>query len=569
MSGVPTAKGTLLYAGSVALAAMFFITGFGMWGTGVWGDNALDLADALRAFQGDIPYRDFLPTYGPLHMAFAPLFTLGRAFFPAYWTAIFFLIIVQLVVIVWMVRRRVGIFWGGIAALLFVACGAFAPINAQLMQGYSMSGFLGTLGWTLVLWLLWSAPSRGPRWFEVGAILGLQPFTKMDTGLAACAVLVTLGVVLGARDGRAALRLAGGFLVAWSAVLLSLVCWGGDPQLILESGLEGMGQAMVFGDVVLKHRIEALLLVGILLALVWAFPSPRQKMVRLERNFGPWLAWLFPLALVIDGIRGWPAFSLKSMVAMNFFCVLVWVLVTARLGGSLLRWRSLRALRFRTWPSVLAMWVISGVGIVRVAFTGWYPLNYGQPAALLLALFWCVARSPKGQKGHVAWRTALVAAVCFPLALVFHRMNHPLYPATWLSTPFGTVPIAMDPATSHDLSEVLRILDAAPPGETLLCTYEPSTQLLSGMRSAAFYTYFGRVGFSGRYQPTREAQSWDLFMRRRPQFVLWDTERASFSRFFGSDHSRALCRWIEEHYEPSHTSPPLSQVQMRLYRRRD
>lgn len=555
----------------VALALGLFLGGFGTWGAGVWGDNALDLADSLRVFQGDVPYRDFVPTYGPLHLASAPLFALGRAFFPSYWSATFLLVVAQMLAIMGMVRRRNDPFWTAMAALLFLACVAFAPINAQLMQGYSASGFLGTLGWTLVLWLLWSGenPRGSSPWFTVGAILGLQPFTKMDTGLTACAVLVALSIVLGTRQKHSALRMLAGFLASWAAILLGLVAWGGSPRLILESGLEGMGQATIFGDVVLKQRIEALFLGGAMLTLALALPSLRRKLVRLQRELRPWLIWLLPFALLIDGIRGWPSASLKNMVALHYLCVLVWVLVTARLGAALLRWRSLRALRFRSWPALLAMWVIVGVGIARVSITGWYPLNYCQPSTLLLLLLWFGTRSTQRGFSRSVYRGTLACTALLCLALVIQRLACPIHMVTRIETPFGEIPISMDPVTRHDLATILEILNAASPGETLLCTYEPSAQLLTGMRSAAFYTYFARVGFSGQYQPVREARALEFFMQRRPRFVLWDKERASFSRFFGHDHSLALARWIEVHYEPVHISPAESRMQVRLYARRD
>ncbi|MFZ4695460.1 MAG: hypothetical protein ACOYMV_10070, partial [Verrucomicrobiia bacterium] len=170
---------------------------------------------------------------------------------------------------------------------------------------------------------------------------------------------------------------------------------------------------------------------------------------------------------------------------------------------------------------------------------------------------------------RVVHRGMLACTALLCLALVIQRLTCPLHTVTRIATPFGEIPISMDPVTRHDLATILEVLNAASPGETLLCTYEPSAQLLTGMRSAAFYTYFARVGFSGQYQPVREARALEFFMQRRPRFVLWDKERASFSRFFGHDHSPALSRWIEEHYTPVHVSPPNSRMQVRLYVRRD
>ena len=350
--------------------------------------------------------------------------------------------------------------------------------------------------------------------------------------------------------------------------MLVLFAVGGTPRLIIETAIEGLGNATFFGDAELKRRLLVLFGCGALLAIGWVLPLSRPHYLRARRVLAPRLLWLLPIALAVDAWRGWPAFSLKNLVALNYFWVLVWVLVAARLGGALIRWRSLRVFRFRAWPAVLLACVVAGMGIARVSITGWYPLNYHQPAMLLLAILACSTR-PRGRGLGAALKTAMIAATCASFALAWHKMHDLPWPKTWIPTPHGALPVAYDDATRRDLETVLGILRTAPLGEAILCTYEPSAQFMSGLRSAALYTYFGRMGFSGKYQPDRERQAWDLFRMRRPLFVLWDKERAVFSKSFGVDHSRKLAEWIEMNYDKVYTASPQSFMKMQVYRRRD
>src|SRR5690242_191894 len=84
----------------VGVWAIFIATltylGWSWWGFGVEGDYALDLTDPLRRFRGEIPYRDFIPTYGALHFHLvAPFFGLGTSTFAAVWISTAILIWLQ------------------------------------------------------------------------------------------------------------------------------------------------------------------------------------------------------------------------------------------------------------------------------------------------------------------------------------------------------------------------------------------------------------------------------------------------------------------------------------------
>jgi hypothetical protein len=555
----------------VALLALLVTGGWGFWGgTGVFGDHALDLADALRVHQGDVPYRDFLPTYGPLYMVLvAPLFGLGRAFFPALWIASALLIAAQTLALSLAVHRRHGAPASAAFGAIFLACVAFAPINANWMQGYSPSGHLATLGWT-AMFLLLLRPGAGPRrWLAIGAIAGLLPFTKMDLGLASAAVALGLAAALLCLSRRAALLLAAGFLATWLGGLALLASWAGRADLLVESALEGLGQASMFGDPTLKRRMGFLFGAGALAALALALPRTRPFALAARRRAGGALPWLLPVALLGDAWRGWAPGSVRCLVLLDWFWALVLVLCAAPLVAAVARTRSVRVLsRLKDWPALLLAILLSGMAVARVSITGWYPLNYSQPALLLLMFRWLAARAPL-IPARRAWRAATALGVALALLLCARKNFWPEHEKVPLETAFGTVPVAFAPPASRDLARALAEVRQAPCGESILCTYEPSLQLFSGLRSAAFYTYFGRVGFAGKYQALRERQADALFEKRRPLYVFQMREMAVFSRFFGADHCRELAARVPLGYDPVMTSTPGSPMQFVLFKRRD
>ncbi len=554
---------------SFLLIAVLTWLGWGFWGSSVMGDYALDMADALRLSQGDIPYRDFLPTYGPLHMfLMAPFFKLGTLTLPSIWTATIILITIQTWLLLRLANASLPIFWTAVLGVLQVCVVAFAPANSKFVLGYSQSGFLASFLWVLLLALL-AVPSVSRwRWFGAGLILGLQPYTKMDMGIAAVAVLVAL-LFLAKRDFPLRRWMLVGFFGSWMGIIVLLLAWGADARLLLESTLEGFGQSTMIGDQGLTHRFILLAGGGLILALALAHPRLRPIALRARKTLAPWIPLLLPLALLGDLGRGWYLGPYKNLVLLNFTWALAWTVVAADLAGSVLRHRGLDALR-RSRPDTLLLVAVGGIGLLRVAITGWYPLNYYQPALLLLGIGWMARQEARPSfLPRSLFRCVLILALLIQIVFACYENQHFSRPRTVLETRSGPVVLTYDSTTLNDVRLMFSLLSKASADESILCAYEPGFQLVTGMRSAAFYTYFARVGFSGAYQPIREKQALQTFLRKSPRFVLVEKGRATFSRQFGTDYGRELQPIIQSKYRQIFQSHPASMLQMQIYERNE
>jgi len=540
--------------GLAILTAVFVASGWGHWGTGVYGDHALDLVDALRFHRGEIPYHDFLPTYGALSMVLvAPLFSFGNYFFTVCWLLTAACVAIQIFLLVRIVSSRISAPWLCLFAFMLVSCIAFAPVNGKWMMGYSPSGYFATILWTILILLLWKSPVSSGRWFPAGLVLGLLLFTKIDMGIAACLVLIALSIA-GLRSGISiALRLMAGFLVAWSAVIGALMAYGARVDLLSGSTLETFGQAGIFGDATLKSRMIVLGILGMVFCAGFVIPQTRSRMIQVTRSLEGWLPWILPGALAIDAVRGWNPDSLKQSVAMGYVYVMVWGIIAAHLLATLVRRKSLGIFRFRQWPLWVVLMTVSGIAILRVSVTGWYPLNYSQPALLLIMIFWFARR---GMRASGLWKVCVVVALGMQIATSLKQNAQVQASFVKVETPFGRVPLRMNENDARNLDSILALLRSAGPDSSLLCTYEPSLHLLTGLRCAEFYTYFNRLGFTGRYQEDREIRSLALLQSRKPLFIVAERERATFSRYFGNDFAHDINDWIQKNYRVVYESPP-------------
>jgi hypothetical protein len=537
--------------------------GWGHWGYSVIGDHDLDLTDALRVSQGDVPYRDFLPTYGLLHMLLAaPLFHLGRAFFPAYWGITALLITVQLFVLARLGRRFLPGIWVAILLGFALTAMAFAPTNSKFILGYSQSGFLGSLLFTVALTLLAVVSPR--RWALAGLCLGLIPFTKLDLGFASLAVVLVMGILWSRAARGAALSLVAYFIATWLALALFAWAWAGRLDLLLGSTIETFGQVGLFADATLALRIKLLAFLGLLFAALFHFPPLRPLLRRAERRVRPWIPFLLPAAVAIDVARTALFGPLHRLVVLNWTWTLALILVGSRLLVAVMRARSLRPLRAARSPILVPILLITGMAILRVLGSGWYPLNYFQPAPLLLLAYWLTP--PAVTRTVHVWRLLPFLALAVAAQAVASAEACLPNPCalTWFPTPHGKIGFTFRSDLIRADERLLTAMAPRHPGQVLLCTYEPSFHLLTGMRFAGFYTFFTRLGLTGAYAAERERQTLDLLERRPPDFVLWDREVGRVHRRFGVDYGLEIAAWIRARYEVT-----ASEGGSTLYRRRE
>ncbi|MDD2708043.1 MAG: hypothetical protein PHV34_08540 [Verrucomicrobiae bacterium] len=540
-----------------AVAAALVWGGWGWWGMGVYGDPALDLTDALRYHQGDIPFRDYLPTYSVLHILLSgPLFALGTACFPTIWILTAMGILWQ----GWMIGRLIR---SALPPFLFIASGglflstvAFAPNNAKLMLGYSASGFLGTLLWTALLACWWRTPLDGRRWGFGGAILGLVLFTKIDLGLTAIACFLFLALVFFRRDPRG-IFLCGGTVLLVGAMLTGWVLLqGGKWDLFWGATAECFGQVSLIRDPTLTRRFLLMAVWGAACLLLQVLPRTRSFWLRSEAKWIPWLLWLLPLALLVDAWRGWETGSLKRLLFFNQAMAFAGTMVGTRFAAAMIRRRSFFAAARLLPPRWGVLLVVSGMGLFRTAITGWYPLNYYQPPMLVLIVMWLGALSKRAEaragmktrRSSLILQTAWILALAASLAVAWRGCVEKKHPSLTVRTPFGSVVMIGEETLLRDVQTVLTKLADVSPEDRLLCTYEPSLQLLTGMRSSAFYTYFHRLAACGKYREQRERECEEFFRRHPPRFVLEQQGKAVFSRVFGPDYGAGIAALMASQY---------------------
>lgn len=565
---------------AACLVGIFTFAGWGSWGYSVLGDYALDHADALRVAQGDLPYRDFLPTYGALYMHLAsPFFHLGQASFPSLWLATALLLLVEVVMLLRTASRALSPAWLGVLALLFVTTVAFMPNNAKFIMGFSQSGFLSSFLWVALLALL---ARGGQSWKDhavAGCLLGLQPFTKIDMGFTAIAILAAWVVLdLGRQPRRVGVVLVG-FLVTWLLVCLLLLARGGTVDLLLGSAMESLGQATLIRDKLLGRRFIVLAAAGGLMTIGLAMRPLRGATLKIRNGIRPCMIWLLPVVLILDAYRGIRDGSLQNLVFLDFAWAWIWVSVVAHLLAAVVRGRSLRPLFAIVSPTLLVILGVAGTGFLRCAVTGWYPLNYYQPAALLLGVIWFARLpAPFTTRARAVFRWTLIAGLALQLFISLRSAMPDPGRTAKVSTPFGDVRLP-DPGDARNILNSLMdlhsraLLSSMPTvfdtDARILCTWEPSFQLLTGMKSSAFYTYNHRLGFCGDYRDQRERENLEWFHRNPPRFVVEEQERATFSKHFGKDFGVQVGKEIERDYEIVYQSNTESPVQRKVWRRKE
>ena len=541
----------LLLCGFVVLAISFYAwIGWGQWGYSVIGDYCLDMADALRIYQGDIPYRDFLPTYGALHMFLvAPLFHMGNLFFPLLWIITSILIATQLILLLSIARPLLSYFWLCVLGILSITAMAFAPTNSKFILGFSQSGFLGSFLFTLSFFFL-SRASSSTSWLLAGICLGLQPFTKIDLGITATLLVFSLFVFWYKKDRSASLWLLFGFIITWLLCCAFLLIYGGKISLLLGSTLETFGQVNLFNEEKLASRIRWVLGLGAFLTFTLLVPKLRPYMLEFKKRIRPYTLILLPAVICIDAFRTlYQGNQLKHLVILNWLWLFIWTLVTSHVIATLIRRRSLRPLASHSMVLLFSLLIVSGMGFCRVYNSGWYPLNYFQPAMILLGLLW-FARQSAPCILHVTklLKFTLICCLILPIYISVMGCKPSITMSEKIRTPFGDIGLPFNRRQNENFSRILLKIQSDSPQDILLCTYEPSFYVLTGMRSAGFYTYFNRLAFSGKYQDLREAQSLKLIVDRSPSFVIEDREVGAVHQQFGIQFGWKIADYIHANY---------------------
>jgi hypothetical protein len=541
--------GWLWYALSLLGVVAYTWLGWGHWGFCAFGDYCLDLTDALRVFQGDTPYRDFIPTYGALHMLLvAPLFHLGRGFFPVLWILTGILIFLQVAVILRAGRSFLSPLGLFVLMVFAISAMAFGPINSKFILGYSSSGFLGSLMSTGAILCLWRGPGSVGRCLAAGMFLGLELFTKIDLGFTALVLVVVWSGLWIRKAPSSAWSLLAGFVFTWLGFCVLLLLNGGTVAFVVESTLDALGQVNSFRDENLTVRIRCLGVLAFLVVILLLLRVPRRFLRRAERRLRPFGWFLLPVVV------GWDLFRteyhvniLKRLVMLNWFWMLIWFLMVSRLAAAILRTRSLRPLRLPGFPILPVLLVVSGMGFMRVMGSGWYPINYFQPAIVILSVFW-LAR----QHVHILpkLRPGLHAVVVVALLLQFATSMMACVRSTdWIRTPFGDFASTLPPHLNTSIRQMASRVEREAGAGSLLCTYEPSAYILTGKRIFGLYTFFQKLAYTGPRQPMRESQCLRQFEEHPPQYIIQGHEMGPVHQRFGIDYGKQIRAFIQEHYE--------------------
>ncbi|MCC7518868.1 MAG: hypothetical protein IT578_06750 [Verrucomicrobiae bacterium] len=529
---------------ALATVALSLLTalGWGWWGYGATGDWSLEFADAHRLWLGHVPFRDFIPTYGILTAAvMAPFFALKSGTFAGLWISAAVLILAETAMVLRLLRPKDGRFEAPALSLLFVGAVAFLPSNSRYILGYSSAGFASVLLWTAFLLARRTRPAAE---FLAGFLLGMQWHTKLDAGLAAVGMLAFL-VVLRALRGRwrDAGRLLAGFLLpialAWGALLL--VSARGD--LLYGATAEAFAQAGYVRDVVLGKRLLAGGALALLAAILCVL-SPIRERVPLVRRWIPATACAaLLLALALDGARVLGSGGELGPVALFYFWFLCWLAVAVLMLAELFGQHSLPAALGKLDGWRWAALLLAGAGLARCAVSGWFPLNYYQPA-FFLGFGWLLAPAWKARSRPVRLLLPLAAGIAVLVAALaaLPRGSLPFV------TPLGTIRLQNDARWSEPLEIYRRVRDDPTPGG-LLCTYMTGPFVATGREPSGLYTYGHRLAFSGAWAPQREALSLDLLRARPPLYVVAEHERATFAPPFGKAFATNLAAWVSANYQ--------------------
>lgn len=515
--------------------------GWGWWGYGATGDWSLEFADAHRLWLGHVPYRDFIPTYGILTAAImAPFFTFKGGALAALWISTAALILAGIAMVLRLLRPKDGRFDAARLALLFVATVAFLPSNSRYILGYSTSGFVSVLLWTAFFLVRRRRPEAD---FFAGILLGTQCYTKLDAGLAAGGMLAFLLLLRTLRGHwRATGHLLAGFALPSALAWIGLLAAGARGELLWESTAEVLQQTGYVRDRILGKRLVAGGIVALLLAALGALPTIRERFSLVRRGLPTAVCALLLFAVVLDSAAILGSNGARGPVAILYFWFLCWLAVGVLMLSELFAQRSLSAalsqLEGWRWTALL----LGAAGLARCAISGWFPLNYYQPA-FFLAFAWLLGSSGKSPSRGA--RSMLVAAVGIALITsgfsVLPRRSVPF------PTPFGTIRLQNDMRWSEPVEIYRRVRDDPAPG-ALLCTYMTGPFVATGREPSGLYTYGHRLAFSGSYALRREMLSLDLLRAKPPLYALVERERATFAPPFGAAFATELAAWISENY---------------------
>ena len=358
-------------------------------------DEGVTLTNAALSVAGQVPFRDYWATYGPLDTyvlaAAFKLFTVNVVVE----RALGVVVLVLLAVVVYALTGRLGL-RGGIR-LLLTGLISVVPISVPAFNSAFLSNLIGL---SALLAFLYSLDADRRRWpLLAGALVGLASFSRPEFAVA-------LGVGLGA--GYLALGLNGPTLRArllpylLGAAGVAAVLWGAT---VLTAGITPVWADLVtyavdlypqarripFG---LGHEGTVVIILGIAFALIWVWGlvrAYRQRSVPDER------ARL--VALVLGGLL---VFTWVRTRADGIHAMDAWPM-TATLLALLLERRS----RFKRQAGVAlqALVPIAGILLLSVAAGGTAFRDLAQPGTAA-----GVPRS--GVSGERAWMpTPQLAAI--------------------------------------------------------------------------------------------------------------------------------------------------------------
>lgn len=526
-------SGTLfLVIGWLSIFLSLFIVGWGWWGNSVTGDYALDLTDSMRRSYGEIPYRDFIPTYGALHIhLFAPFFFLGKQTFAAVWGITGFAILIETLLLVSLFRKQKGKFSLWVIGAVFLVHCAFNPSNANYMMGYSPSGFLSSFLWIVAIRLVCSLGSRIElvtrriALISFGVVLGLQIFTKMDPGMMACGILVVF-VVSGLFTKQHYWKyVLTGFLGIVFLVWGLLVFQGGRIDILWQSFRGAFSLSSVLIDDSLRFRV-ILLAIGIFLSRCLLSTSFKKHLPCSRSLWAAVLILGLPVAIFGDLARENFNGPAKGGVFLKYYeCALVlngiagFIILVLKTRSPRLFWKTVFS-----WKVLTLM--VAGGALVRVGTSGWYPFNYYQPAPLIitiLALQWSFKRIGSVKLSCATFfRSAIFGAFALSMIILgWHSYTYVVRDETAveLVTPWGKCWI---PPVYHALP-IYSKMAAGSKDEGLFASRSPGIYLITGLKPASYLTLMENLAWAGPYSHDWEEQGIAIFHSRKPRFVYIPT----------------------------------------------
>lgn len=523
-------------------AATLLLTwiGWGWWGYSVAGDYSLELADAIRFHYGQIPYRDFIPTYGALTMfLLAPFFSLGIDALPFVWFATVILILLEFGLLFLLLKKLSDHRFFILGGLLFAFTVVWIPTNAGYLMGYSTAGFVSVILWSLILYLLIERPDSDLR---TVFFLGIQLYTKLDMGLLAVLILIWILIRhLIAKRLSHCVRLIFSFLTPSIFIIGTLLLRGAHWDLLLGSTLEALGQAAYVRDEILGKRLFFLGVLGLVLSIYKTTSFYRR--LRIVNRVPLGFAVLFCMAAIWDTYRILYLQSNFGIVALYYF----WAVAITWIASDVLA----RLYEVRSWGDFqewmnhpkMVMFLIAGVGLFRCAVSGWFPLNYYQPAPFLLAC--SLLFHPETWVLRIRKSLLWIGIVAYGISEIISIM--PRKSLVWFQTPYGKVRFETR-SDNFERFSLYQELQKKEKKDGLLCTYMTGAYLFTGVEPFGLYTYWHRLSATGKFRAEREALALKLLQERPPKFILIEKEQATFAPQFGVQFGLEIFSWIKQNY---------------------